>query len=224
MLTGLPSYISIVFILTTLITVFLLFLAANKSVTTLVLVLVWLIIQSILSIKGYYLVTDTTPPHFALLLGPALLMIMLLFITKKGRTYIDNLDVRMLTYLQTIRIPVELVLLWLCIAGHVPQLMTFEGRNFDILSGITAPFIAFYAFRKAQPNKKLLLVWNIICLLLLINIVVIAVLSAPFSFQRYAFDHPNMALLYFPYTWLPCCVVPIVLFSHLASIRQLVKK
>jgi hypothetical protein len=102
--------------------------------------------------------------------------------------------------------------------------MTFEGRNFDILSGITAPFIAFYAFRKPQPDKKLLLVWNIICLGLLLNIVINAVLSAPFPFQQFAFDHPNTAVLYFPFTFLTSCVVPVVLFSHLASIRQLLKR
>jgi len=224
MYASLPSYISTVFIITTLIQIFLLFLAANKSIPTLLVILGWLLLQSIISLNGFYTVTNTNPPRFILLGGPTLLFIILLFITKKGRTYIDNLDVKMLTYLQTIRIPVELVLLCLCIAGYVPQLMTFEGRNFDILTGITAPIIAFYSFRKAQPNKKLLFAWNIICLGLLLNIIVIAILSAPLPFQQFAFDHPNTAVLYFPITWLPCCVVPIALFSHLASIRQLVKR
>jgi hypothetical protein len=35
---------------------------------------------------------------------------------------------------------------------------------------------------------------------------------------------PEMALLYFPFIWLPCCIVPIILFSHLVAIRQLVGK
>src|SRR5580704_11871482 len=137
MSANLPSYISIVFIITTLIELFLLFLAANKSLTTLLLILGWLLLQSIVSLNGFYTVTNTSPPRFALLGGPPLLFILVLFIIKKGRTYIDSLDVKMLSYLQTIRVPVELVLLWLFIAGYVPKLMTFEGRNFDILSGIT---------------------------------------------------------------------------------------
>ncbi|HEX5025988.1 MAG TPA: hypothetical protein VFV68_11990, partial [Agriterribacter sp.] len=68
----------------------------------------------------------------------------------------------------------------------------------------------------------LILLWNFICLALLINIVVNAVLSAPFPFQQFAFDQPDIAVLYFPFNWLPAVVVPIVLLSHLATIRQII--
>ena len=68
----------------------------------------------------------------------------------------------------------------------------------------------------------IILIWNFICFGLLINIVVNAILSAPFPFQKFAFDHPNIAILYFPFVWLPCCIVPIVLLSHLAAIRQII--
>lgn len=100
--------------------------------------------------------------------------------------------------------------------------MTFEGRNFDILSGITALVIYYFGFMKRKLNKWVLLFWNFCCLGLLVNIVSIAILSAPFSFQRFGFDQPNIAVLHFPFIWLPCCVVPVVLFSHLAAIRQLI--
>ncbi len=99
--------------------------------------------------------------------------------------------------------------------------MTFEGRNFDILSGLTAPIIAWLAFRNGKTNPPLLIVWNIFALLLLINIVTNAVLSIPAPFQQMAFEQPNRAVLYFPFVCLPALVVPIVLFSHLASFRQL---
>lgn len=104
------------------------------------------------------------------------------------------------------------------------SLQTFEGRNFDIISGLTAPAIFYFGFIKNQIDKKLILVWNFICLGLLINIVVNAVLSAPFPFQKFAFDQPNIAVLYFPFNWLPSCVVPLVLLSHLATIRQLLNE
>jgi hypothetical protein len=117
-------------------------------------------------------------------------------------------------------VPVEIVLLWLFLHHTIPQLMTFEGRNFDIVSGITAPLIFYFSFRKKWLGRKTLLAWNIICLGLLANIVRYAILSAPFPFQKFAFDQPNVAVLYFPFIWLPCCIVPLVLLSHLASIRQ----
>ena len=119
------------------------------------------------------------------------------------------------------RIPVELTLLWLFLYKAVPELMTFEGRNFDILSGLSAPIIYYFGFVKKQLSSKIILLWNFICLGLLFNIVIHAILSAPFYFQQFAFNQPNIALLYFPFVWLPACIVPLVLFSHLVSIRRI---
>ena len=102
--------------------------------------------------------------------------------------------------------------------------MTFEGRNFDILSGISAPIMAWLAFRNGKINRPLLLIWNVLALLLLINIVTNAILSVPSPLQKFAFDQPNVGILYFPFIWLPSTVVPIVLFSHLVSFYQLLKK
>ena len=62
------------------------------------------------------------------------------------------------------------------------------------------------------------------CLGLLANIVVNALLSTPTPIQKFAFDQPNIAILNFPFSWLPTFIVPIVLFGHLASIRQLFKQ
>ena len=106
----------------------------------------------------------------------------------------------------------------------IPVNMTFEGRNFDILSGITSIIIYYLGFPKNKVNKKLLLIWNCICLYLLLNIIFNAVFSLNTPFQKFGFEQPNIALLYFPFVLLPTCIVPIVLFSHLASIRILIKK
>lgn len=219
-----PLYVQIIFGLTTLLAVYLFYKAAGHSKPTLIILYSWLILQSVIALTGFYTVTNSTPPRFALLVLPPALFIVLLFATQKGRTYLDRLDAKTLTLLHIVRIPVELVLFWLCIYKTVPQLMTFEGRNFDILSGITAPVIYYFGFIKQRINNKVMIIWNFICLGLLINIVVNAVLSAPSPFQKFAFDQPNIAVLYFPFAWLPCCVVPLVLLSHLATIRQLMKK
>lgn len=133
----------------------------------------------------------------------------------------DDFDVKTLTLLHIVRIPVELILYSLYLHKVVPEVMTFEGRNFDILCGITAPFVYYFGYIKQILSKKIVLAWNVICLLLLANIVVTAVSAAPFSFQRLAFDQPNIALLYFPFVWLPSFIVPAVLFAHLSAIRKL---
>jgi hypothetical protein len=217
----LPMYISVVFIATTCLTVFAFYKAANNSKATLLVIVLWLTLQSFISLTGFYTKTDTLPPRFILLVGPPLLLIAFLFMTTRGRLYLDRLDVKYMTLLHTVRIPVELVLFWLFAHKAVPELMTFEGQNFDILSGITAPILYYLGFVKNMISKSIILAWNFICLGLLFNIVITAILSAPTPFQKFGFEQPNIGVLYFPFTWLPAAVVPLVLLSHLASIRKL---
>lgn len=227
-----PGYVSIVFILTTFASVaFLLQTAKYVGLYTLpsrilvFLLPLWIISQTILSVGGFYQRTDSLPPRLAVFGAfPALLLIATFFIFFR-KSFVEKLPLGLMTMLHAVRIPVELVLYWLFVAGALPQVMTFEGRNVDIVSGILAPIIALVAFRGGRTNKWLLIGYNLLGLGLLINIVTIAILSAPFPFQSMSFDQPNRAVLFFPYIWLPTIVVPIVLFSHLAVLwKVLVSK
>lgn len=219
----LPSYISIVFILTALLTLFMLW-KANRNSRMALLVILWLALQAIIGLTRFYTVTDGTPPRFALLVMPPVFFIIILFLIKAGRRIMDSFDVKTLTLLQVVRIPVEITLYWLCLHKLVPAIMTFEGRNFDILCGLTAPLIYYFGYVKNVFSRGILIGWNVVCLLLLTNIVVTAVLSAPLPFQRFGFDQPNIALFYFPFVWLPCFIAPVALFSHLVLIRKLIMK
>lgn len=219
-----PSYINLLFEFTALVTVWFFYRAAASSKKLLIILFAWMLLQAILGMAGFYTVTHTLPPPFLLMVLPPVISIILLFITKSGRRFIDGLNYKTLTILNVVRIPVELVLFLLFTYKTVPQLMTFEGRNFDIIAGITAPVVFYFAFVKNTMPAKWLLWWNFICLGLLANIVINAVLSAPFPFQKFAFDQPNIAILYFPFNWLPSVVVPLVLLSHLAVIRRLLIK
>jgi len=219
----LPHYIGIVFIITAIITLWLLYRATHYSKIVIIISLLWLAVQAAISLTGFYTITTGVPPRFMLLLLPPTIFIVLFFLIKKGRVVIDSFDVKTLTLLHIVRIPVELTLYGLYLHKVVPEVMTFEGRNFDILCGLSAPFVYYFGYIKNIPSPKLLIAWNVICLLLLANIVVTAVLSGPFAFQRFAFNQSDFALLYFPFIWLPGYVVPIVLFAHLTAIRQLMK-
>lgn len=219
---NLPLYISLVFVLATIYAVFTFWCAANKSRTVLAVIIIWMIIQAILAYSGFYLNTKGLPPRFSLTIAPTLLAMIILFSTTKGKVFVDSLNLSQLTILHLVRVPVELVLFWLSIQKLVPQLITFEGHNFDIISGVTAPLAWYLAIRGTNP--KILLLWNFVCLGLLVNVVATAIITAPFDFQQFAFDQPTVAVLHFPFVWLPAVVVPLVLFSHLASIRQLIIK
>jgi hypothetical protein len=222
-MSHLPLAIPLFFGATTFLTIILFCRAMPDSRSTAITLLSWLVLQAVIGLTGFYTNTSAMPPRFALLIGPPLLFIAGLFLFPKGRRYLDRLDPKLLTLLHVIRIPVELILFWLCTHKTVPELMTFEGRNFDLLSGITAPIVWYFGFVRKRFSRAVLLIWNFFCLGLLINIVLWAVLSAPSPFQQLAFDQPNVAILHFPFIWLPCLIVPLVLVSHLAVIRKLLR-
>lgn len=234
MIDNLPTYISLTFGLTTVATLLLFNCSIRNSnseqtrkyaMPIFIGLLVWLIIQAVLTLKNIYASDTNTFPPKIILIGilPTILTIILLFATSKGRQFIDSLPLKNLTYLNIVRIPVEIILFWLFLNKAIPELMTFEGRNFDILAGITAPFVAYFGFTKPKIGRKTILIWNFICFGLLINIIINALFSAPSPIQKLAFDQPNIAIVNFPFSWLPTFIVPIILFGHLTSIRQLMK-
>jgi hypothetical protein len=234
MIDNLPTYISLTFGLTTFATLLLFIwtirnsnseLTRKKATPIFIGLTIWLTIQAVLTLKNIYKSDTSTFPPKIILTGilPTILIIILLFATSKGRHFIDSLPLKNLTFLNIVRIPVEIVLFWLFLNKAIPELMTFEGRNFDIIAGISAPIIAYFGLTKTKLNRQIILIWNFICLGLLINIVINALFSAPSPIQKFAFDQPNIAILNFPFSWLPTFIVPIVLLGHLTSIRQLMK-
>lgn len=224
MIRELPIYISLIFIFTTALTLWFLFKASRNSKFVLYSALALLALETVVSFTGFYRINNTLPPHFVFLILPPLILIVALFATSGGKKLIDSFDPKWMTYLHTVRIFVEITLLMLFLNKLIPQLMTFEGKNLDILSGLSAPLVAYLAYDKLKLNKTTLLIWNFICLGLLFNIVIIAILSAPTPFQQLAFEQPNLAILFLPFVWLPGFIVPSVMLSHIASIRQLLKK
>ena len=230
MIVNLPAYITWIFALTTIATVvfylYAVWEAARQEVflySSAGVLVFLLVLHSALAFDGFYL-ANTNPPRFPLAPFPTILILLLLFFVFTARKGISVKLLQLLTVLSVVRIPVELVLLWLYQYGKVPQLMTFEGRNFDILSGLTAPLAAWLGFRGGKINRPLLLVWNLFAFGLLLNIVTNAILSLETPFQQFAFDQPNRGVLYFPFIWLPAIIVPIVFVSHIVSLWQLSKR
>ncbi|MFT5915428.1 MAG: hypothetical protein ACJAWV_004420 [Flammeovirgaceae bacterium] len=215
-----PNYISITFIVLTFLSIFLFYKASNSK-NFLILILLWAGIQGVIGYSGFYTNFEAMPPRFPLLIIPPLFFIAMLFFTRSGKTFIQKQNLAWFTLLHTIRIPVEFALLWLYQEGFIPELMTFEGRNFDILAGLTAPFVYYFGFIKSQIGKKWLLAWNVVCLGLLINIIANAILSAPTPFQQFAFEQPNIGISYFPVIWLPSVIVALVLCAHAITIKRL---
>ena len=221
---NLQVYVYVVFGLTVVLALWLFAKAAHYSKTFLLLSSVWIVFQSVLGIRGFYSDPATMTARFSLLFGPLLVIMILLFLTPKGRAITDGLDLKALTIFHVIRIPVEFVLLLLFTNHLIPKAMSFEGRNFDILSGLSAPIIYYLYFIQKRLSKTGLLIWNIVCIILLLNVVSGAVLSLPARFEQFGFEQPNIGLGFFPFLLLPAALVPLALFANLAAIRQLLNR
>jgi len=214
----LPGNIAILFIVTVFLTIYLFSQATPSRFKTIFFLLLWTALFAVLGVIDFFLDVKSIPPRFVFMIGPALLLIVLFFVTKRGRGFIDRMDLRALTLLHVVRVPVEVVLFALAVHKTIPEILTFEGRNFDIIVGITAFPITWWVFTKAG-SRKVLLAWNFLGLILLFNVVIHGVLSVPFPFQQFGLDQPNIAMLHAPFLLLPGLIVPLVMFSHFAAIR-----
>ncbi len=182
----------------------------------------WIALTGIIASTGFFLDFSIIPPRIFYAFVPSVFFVLFVFFFRKG--WAEYFSVKSLTWIHVIRVFVEIILLGLALDKQIPLQMTFEGTNLDILSGISAPVVALTCFKKSGIRPVPLLIWNIVCLLLLVNVVTTGVLSAPTQFQQLNFSQPNVAVGYFPFIWLISFVVPVVLFSHLISMQILISR
>ncbi len=183
-------------------------------------VVAWAILVSITSLSGFTGNFKLFPVNaMPILLIPLLTTLILLF-TADMKTLTGHLNLKVLTHLQVFRVLVEIVLWLLFIQNLLPIQMTFEGRNFDILAGITAIIAARYLVN----HKTWMIAWNIFGLLLLINIVVIALLSMPTPIRVFHNEPANLIVTHFPYIFLPTFLVPLAYILHFISLKKLLIK
>ncbi len=194
----------------------------NLSVTILFL-LVWLAFTNIIALSGLLANFASMPPMFLLVVLPPFLFLAVLMQAKTFNDLSENISGFWFVYVQSFRILMEFILWLLYRYQIIPVQMTFEGLNFDILVGLSAPFVAYYCFVKKSWSWKVALTWNIFGLLFLANIVTVAVLSTPYPFRHFMNEPANTVIFNFPFVWLPSLVVPFALLLHLISIRRLLR-
>ncbi len=180
---------------------------------------IWMAITAILAARG--VLADFSPPPTMLgVLVLSLAGVVVLTLSPLGKRMATVPGVAWLVGFQVFRIPVEIVLFRLHQEGIVPVQMTFEGMNFDILSGLTAIPVAFLASRDRLPSWALAL-WNVFGLALLVNILAIAILSMPLPFRVFTSGPANVFVTTVPYIWLATILVPAALAGHLLVFRRL---
>jgi hypothetical protein len=179
----------------------------------------WLVALGFIASSGFLLDFKALPPHLLVVGLPPLLTLVALSFSSRFTELLRLIPPVWVVGLQSFRIVVELGLWMLFLDGIIPAAMTFESRNLDVLSGLTAPLAAWLLARHAP--QWVIALWNVAGLCLLLNIVVTAILSAPTPFRQF-FDGPaNTIIAQFPFVWLPGFLVPLAYWLHVISLRQL---
>ena len=121
---------------------------------------------------------------------------------------------------QFFRVPVAIFLQGMYQAGQAPVQMTYEGLNFDIFAGLTAPAMAWLVWR-GKVGYYAIWAWNAFGLVLLTNAAVVAALSMPTQFRVFTNEPASTFAADAPYVWLPTVLAPAALLGHLLVLRWL---
>ena len=185
---------------------------------------IWITFTTVGSLTGLLKDFSTFPPKMMIVLVVPLVSILILTFSKGMGRLLDAIPPHWIVYLQSFRIVVEILLWMLFLQTLLPEQMSFEGRNFDVLVGLTAPVFGFFVFAKKKWPRIVGVLWNIAGLGLLLNIVVIALLSMPTPFRYFLNEPSNTIVAEFPIIWLPGILVPIAYSMHFFSLRQLARQ
>lgn len=173
-----------------------------------------------LAMSGVFHHFDARPPRLLLFALGTMVLGVGLARTPPLRRALDAAPLWKWVALQSFRLPLELLLHALFAAGLVPRQMTWEGQNFDVLVGLSAPALAWLVFRQRAP-RWLLIGWNVASSGLLINVVRIAVTSFPGPLHASWGSDPFTLVADAPWVFLPGFLVPLAAWGQLATARGL---
>jgi hypothetical protein len=180
----------------------------------------WLGLTAALAASGWLGEFAARPPHFFAVMLPTALATLALAASPFGARLAARVGWAGLLGFQVFRLPVEWVLASLASAGVAPPQMTFHGWNFDVLTGVSAPLVAWLA-SSGRIGARAILAWNVAGLALLVNVVTIAILSTPTPLRVFANEPANTFVTVWPWAWLPTFLVPAALSGHLLAFRKL---
>jgi hypothetical protein len=159
------------------------------------------------------------PPRWPLLPLITLGTFVLLGQTRTFRRLLAEIPPWQPVALQTFRMGVELAFWRLSLEGIAPVQVTFEGRNFDGLVGLTAPIVAAgIAFGWFGP--RMTIAWNLFGLAMLVNAIGTVATSTPGPLQLNWPGEAFTAIATWPVIWIPALLAPVGIFLHFVSIRQ----
>jgi hypothetical protein len=183
---------------------------------------VWMGLTWAAAETGHLSRLDLMPPPFMALPVAVLVLSLLASFSRFGTRLIDGLPLAWIIGVQAFRFPLELMMHRAYDEGVMPMQMSYSGWNFDIVTGLTALPVA-WALSRGIGGRGLVIAWNALGTLLLVNIVVIAVVSTPII-GWFGPTLVNTFVMFPPFVWLPAVMVTTAFVGHLLVWRAVLRK
>lgn len=181
----------------------------------------WTALTAALAASGTLADFGTGHPRIPILVATQLAFVIWLAWFSRWSGDLAQIPQLYLVGLQCFRIPVEVLMAELAARNLFAVEMTFHGRNFDILTGVTAVVLAIWLRRDGEESLRHVLIgWNLIGLSFVTSVLAQGVLSIPYPFQLLQLSVPTFVIASFPVVWLPTVLVPIAYFLHFVSLRR----
>lgn len=190
--------------------------AAKRSVVAAGLAGLWVGATGIAASRG--LLHFSAPPTMLVVIVASLAIAIGLALSPVGARFIAALPIAVLVGYQGFRVVVELLLHRAYVEGLMPVQMSYSGRNFDFVTGVTAVLLGAWLATERR-SRLLIMLWNTLGLALLVNVLVVALLSAPTPFRVFMNEPSNVWITRAPWVWLPAVMVLAALFGHVLVYR-----
>ncbi len=162
----------------------------------------------------------TTPPTMPLVIVGVGVIGLSVGLSRVGARLAAGLPLALLVGFQGFRLPLELMMHRAAEIGLMPPQMSYSGLNFDIVTGVTA-LIAGGLLAAGRLPRWTVHAWNTMGALLLLNVVTVAMLSAPGPLRVFRNEPANVWISAFPWVWLPGVYVTLAVIGHVVVFRRL---
>lgn len=160
---------------------------------------------------------DRFPPPVAGFLALIVAASFAVAFSRLGDALVDHVPLAGLIGFQAFRVVAEAVLYVGHHEGLAPVQMTFEGYNFDVVTGLTAIPVALLV--RGGARRGLAYAWNVMGVAMLVVIAFLAMTSMPTPMRLFAED--NTWVTRAPYSLLPGVLVSAAITGHVLAFRKL---
>ncbi len=136
-----------------------------------------------------------------------------------GTLLVKHIPLHALIAFHAFRFLAEMIIFSGVVDGIAPRALSFEGYQFDIVTGLSALPVAWYV--KKNGALKLAFWWNVMALGFLVVIGFIAMASFPTPLRVFMDEPGNLWVTRLPYTLLPGILVTAALAGQFLVFRKL---